>query len=90
MYGEFGRSHLAPFATRQHPRAGLNGWVPDVKLFDVIPRRIRILSADLTRRISCPYGRPVLVYTDARGEGQLGATVYVDGRVALAHAHVPE
>ena len=58
-------------------------------LFEVVPWRIRTLSTDVPRRITCQFDRPVLVYTDACGEWHLGVILFMDGQAIYAHCHVP-
>lgn len=62
----------------------------DTDLFDVIPWWIRMMGSDVPRRLNCNVLAPVVVCTDACGEGHLGVAVYLDGMVILAHTHAPE
>ena len=89
LYGKYGRAHLAPFTGRQYDRAKKSGYYLDVALFEVIPRWIRTLSADLPRRVTCNFAHPVLLYTDACGEGHMGVNLVIEDKVIIAHCHAP-
>ena len=89
LYGKFGRAHLAPFSKRQYSKISTGGNALDIDLFEVIPWWIRTLGEDGPRRVACNFRHPVLVYTDACGDGHIGAVVFVDGRTFTAHCHVP-
>ena len=90
FYGKYGRAHLAPFTDRQYSRVHHGGHFLDTALFEVLPWRIRALGVDKPRRATCDVARPVLVYTDACGEGHLGVSLFIDGRAVVAHCHVPQ
>ena len=49
-----------------------------------------MLGSDIPRRLQCNLRPPVVVYTDACGEGHLGCTVFLDGMVIISHTHAPE
>ena len=42
------------------------------------------------RRIPCSPISPVLVYTDACGDGHIGVAVFLGGFAYVAHTHVPK
>ena len=48
-----------------------------------------MLGSDTPRRVQCNLASPVVVYTDACGEGHLGVTIYLDGCSIVAHTHAP-
>ena len=82
---------MAPFTDRQYSRVIRGGGdFPDKSLFEVLPWRIRELIADKPRRVTCDDAHPVLVCTDACGEGHLGLSRVIDGKVVVAHCHVPQ
>ena len=87
MFGKFGRALLAPFTCRQYMLG--NATALDVDLSDVLPWWINAVGASIPRRIQCVAHRPVIAYCDACGEGQLGVSIFLEGRTIISHTHVP-
>lgn len=69
---------------------GFQGGALDVDLFEVTPWWVRTLGADGPRRVACNFQHPVLVYTDACGDGHISAVLFFDGRTIISHCHVPQ
>ena len=90
MFGKFGRSVIAPFAARQNAHSSWGGYALDVDLCETIPRLIRMVGGAAPCRVSCSFAPPVLVYVDACGEGNLGASLRADNTVYVVHTHAPE
>ena len=61
----------------------------NVELSGAIPWWIRALGAGVPRRIARNVFPPALVYSDACGEGSIGVTLFLGGRVVVANTHVP-
>ena len=59
-------------------------------LFEVTPWWVRTLGADGPRRVACNFQHPVLVYTDACGDGHISAVLFFGGRAIISHCHVPQ
>ena len=87
IFGKFGRAHLAPLTARQHAIGPVRALNPD--LFEVLPWWINMLHSATPRRLSCFREHPIVVYSDACGDGHLGVTIFDGAQRWTAHTHVP-
>ena len=90
LFGRAGRVMLRPFSERQYSaRAHAKTPFPHA-LRDVAPWWVAIVESSGRRRISARKHTPVSIYTDACGAGHLGAVVYLDDQMFVAHTHSPK
>ena len=89
FFGRVGRSLLRPFSVRQYDSAASSSTKLPQGLKDVIPWWIAQLGCAKPRMVCTRPTHPVLAYSDACGEGHLGAITVLDGMVATHHTHVP-
>ena len=89
MFGRTGRALIHPFTARQY-EPGARAKAPlSTELKEVIPWWIAQLARTRPRMVSTRARSPVLVYTDACGEGHIGAAIVIDGTRYYHLTHVP-
>ena len=88
FFGRFGRARLAPFSARQYASISGKARLP-TELAEVIPWWMAHLDAPAPRRIYFANTKPTVVYTDACGSGQLGATIHIERQRHVFDTHAP-
>ena len=84
-----GRALLQPFPDRQYETGPADTAALPAGRRDSIPWWIAQLARTLPRIGSTRRVMPVLVYTDARGAGHIGAVIVLDGARRIHHTHAP-
>ena len=89
MFGRAGRAMLHPFTERQYNARSHSRSTMSPSLKEVTPWWIDRLNAPDLRHVSTVKQKPVLVYADASGDGQISAIAIVGGVRHAAHTHSP-
>ena len=89
MFGRLGRAHLQPFSDRQYAKHGLGKWELNSDLKEVLAWWIANVFSAVPRRVNFSKEAPVLVYTDASGQGHVEAVLVLGGRRISYHTHMP-
>lgn len=84
-----GRTALQPLSARQYAASFRPKWKLSGGLREATPWWIDSLNESVPRRASAVDRPPIVVYTDASGEGHIACVLYIDGARTTAHTHDP-
>ena len=88
LFGKTGRAMIQPIPHRQYSRCPDRSPPPTPELSDALMWRLAALVGSPPRPVPYKMAKPVLIYTDACGAGNVAATVFADGVRRVYRSHL--